>query len=237
MSITKENVIEESKKLGLTLSEDQINAYVLIGQLPIKANTDSATGDKDADTDDKNKDLTAGMQERLRKEKEKQNALRTEYDAAMKKLKEFEDKKALEDAEKDKEKGNWEKLNKDAIDAKAKADAVIAATKDRFKQNAIKARIESELIKAGVPAERLSKALKLFDSSKIEFEWANEETLDFNIEDFGSEIESFKKDNDFLFESKESVPGFQGFKPPNSGNQTSKEKQREEIKRKYPHVF
>lgn len=243
MSVTKESVIEESKKLGLTLSEDQINAYVLIGRLPEKA-SDSTPGDTnhndDEDDLEKDKDLTAGMKERLRKEKEKRNALKFQHDEALKKLKELEDKEALKNAEKDKEKGNWEKLNKEAQDAKTKADEVVLKAKEKFKGNAIQTRLESELLKAGVSAERLSKAVKLFDSSKIEFEWLNEDSLDYSIEDFGSEIENFKKDNDFLFTGDNSSGnhGYQGRNQPgNGGSQTSKEKKREEVRKKYPNLF
>lgn len=233
MTITKEQVSEEAKRLGLTLDESKINAYVTLGVLPTKGGTVPPSGDEDED-DDENKDLTRGMQDRLRKEKEKRLAIKAQLDANLKKLKELEEMEALKSAEKDKEKGNWEKLSKEALDAKAKADAIAVAAKDKFKATAIRSRLETELLKAGVPADRLSKAVKLFDSSKIDFSWSKEDALEFEIEELGSEIEVFKKENYFLFvktgDGDDAKTGYQGFNYNQNNNKKGKDKKLDELK-------
>jgi len=236
MAVKKEEVLAKAKELGVTLSDDQVNAYVLIGALPSKENSgtppggNGGDGDGDGDDDD---DLTAGMKERLRKEKEKRNALKAQMDKQATDLKKLQDAEAARQAEKDKEKGNWEKLNKDAEAAKAKAEATAAKARDKFKETAIRTTIESKLLEAGVPAARLSKAVKLFDSSNVEFSWTNEEALEHEVEIPESEIEAFKKDNDFLFDESggdEKPSGYQGNRPPKGGSKTSSEKKREELK-------
>jgi hypothetical protein len=105
----------------------------------------------------------------------------------------------------------------------------------------VNSKLETELLKAGCPADRLSKAVKLFDASKIGFNWTNEEALEYDIEDFGAELESFQKDNDFLFgtvEGDEPPPsGYQGKRAPNAGSKSVKEKTREGFIKKYPQIF
>jgi hypothetical protein len=235
MPVTKEQVTEEAKRLGITVTDAQVAAYVTIGALPKKEDTAPPAGDDDGDDDADVKGDSKGVQERIKKiNQQKKDALdaKAKAEAALKVL---QDKEAASQAEKDKLAGNWEKLNKDALDAKAKAEATAAAAKDKFKATAIKSRLETELLKAGCPAERLSKAVKLFDASQIGFTWTNEDSLEFDIEDFGSQLEGFKKENDFLFTAggEEAPPsGYQGNRPPASGGKTSKDRE-ERIKSQF----
>jgi hypothetical protein len=235
MPVKKEDVIAKAKELGIELPEEKINAFVLIGALPTKENSGTPPGDEGDEDED---DLTAGMKDRLRKEKEKRKAMKDDFDKVNKTLKELQDAEAKRQADKEKEKGNWEKLNKDAEEAKKKAEAIAAKAKERFKDSAARSAVESKLIGAGLPASRLSKALKLFDMSVVDFSWTNEETLDHEVEIPDSEIEAFKKDNDFLFEKSEGgepSSHYQGGKPPKSGapgGDKNRERIREELSKR-----
>jgi hypothetical protein len=225
-TVTKEQVTEEAKKLGLTVTDAQVAAYVTIGALPKKEDTAPPAGGDDDDPNGSGD--SAGVKERIKQLNDQKKAALAEKKRLEEELKAFKDKEAAAQTEKDKQAGNFEKLQKDALDAKVKAEATAAAAKEKYKSTAIKARLETELLKAGCPADRLAKAVKLFDISKIGFNWTNEDALEFDIEDFGAELEGFKKDNDFLFAAngEEQPPsGYQGrdFRPNNTGGKNKNE--------------
>ena len=95
--------------MPVTLTPEQVNAYVTIGDLPVKREAAPPAGDDDDDLDDADK-LTAGMKARLAKEKEKRKALEKQIAdnaAALKALQEKEAEKNRSDSEK---KGEYEKL-------------------------------------------------------------------------------------------------------------------------------
>jgi len=236
MSVSNEQVKEEAKKLGLTLSDAQVGAYVTIGVLPKKEEAAPPAGDDDDDTDTDGSKDSKGVQERIKKLNDQKKAALAETAAAKAALKVFQDKEAADKIEKDKLAGNWEKLQKDAADATAKANAIAAAAKEKFKSNAVISKLETELLKAGCPAERLSKAVKLFDSSKIGFNWTNEDALEYDIEDFGAELAGFKKDNDFLFTGlgEERPSGYQGANYRPSGGKSASEKETARLKELFP---
>jgi hypothetical protein len=239
MTIKKEDVVAKAKELGIEITDAQVDAHVLIGELPVKKTTGAPPEDKGEEEEDE--DLTEGMRRRLRKEKEKRNIVKTEHDKLAKELADLKVAEAARQVEKDKEKGNWEKLNKDAQDAAARAGDVIKKTKDKFRDNAVRTAVEGALLAAGVPGARLSKAVRLFDLSKVEFSWTKEDDLEYEIEDFAVKVESFKKENDFLFEDKDEDDdpprGYQGNRPPKPGARTTDEKKREEIKKRFSQVF
>lgn len=244
MSITKEQVQDEAKRLSLTLTDEQVGAYVLIGVLPAKApDSGSHTEDDDVDLGDGDKGASEGVKKRIQQLAAQKKVLKEQLDAANKLV--ADSKKAQEEADHKKsvDKGEYEKLQQ-AADAKAKAaDEAIAKAKQRTREGAVKSAITSELLAAGLPADRLDKALKLFPHEKVEFEWIKEEDLEYAIEDFGSVVGDFKKENDFLWAGSgddadaEPASGYQGRRQPAGGSQTSKEKKREEMKRKHPELF
>ena len=218
MLVTKDQVLAEAKKLGITLDDTKVNAYILVGALPVKEETAPPAEDESLEDD---KDLTKAMQERLRKEKEKRVSLKVDHDKAIKDLADLRAKEAARDLDKEKEKGNWEKVSKDSLEKVTKAEQAVMTLKEKVKTIAISSRLESELIKAGVPAARIAKAVKLFPVDKIGFEWIDEDKLESEIDDFASVVEEFKKDNDFLFDKTDepNPSGYRGnvYKPGNAG--------------------
>jgi hypothetical protein len=230
MAVTKDDVLSKAKELGLTLTDEQVNAYVVIGELPVKKEDgtgtppdDGASGDDDVSED---KGLTEGMRVRLRKEKEKRLALKAEFDKNQKELEDLRNREKERQVDKDKAKGDWEKLVKDTQDEKSRFEALAQKSKDKFKDNAVRVAVESALLEAGVPSDRLSKAVRLFDIGKVEFAWTKEDDLEYEIDDFKSEVEAFKKDNNFLFEEIEdnSSHGFKGNPQPKAGGRNSFDK-------------
>jgi len=236
MSITNEQVKEEAKKLGLTLSDAQVGAYVTIDVLPKKEEAAPPAGDEDDDTDADGSKDSKGVQERIKKLNDQKKAALAETAAAKAALKVFQDKEAADKIEKDKLAGNWEKLQKDAADATAKANAIAAAAKEKFKSTAVTSKLETELLGARCPRENLADAVKLFDASKIVFDWTNEETLEYNIEDFGAELEDFKKRKAFLFtgSGEERPSGYQGANYRPSGGKSASEKETARLKELFP---
>ena len=243
MSITKEEVLAEAKKLGLTLSDAQVDAHVLIGALPKKAeDTGSHTEDDDDDQGDDGKGLTDGARKRIEKlNKQKKEAL-ARAEAAEKLA--ADAKKAQEEADRKKsaDKGEWEKLQKTADEKAKAADDAIAKAKQRTKEGAVKRAIETGLLAAGLPSKLLDKALKLFPAEKVEFGWTKEDDFEYEIEDFGSVVDEFKKDNDFLWagagdSGDADSAGFRGREQPTGGKKTASEKKREELRKKHPQLF
>jgi hypothetical protein len=241
MPVTKEQVVEEAKKLGIELDDAKINAFVLIGELPKKdsagSHTDDGGGDGGGDDDPDHKG-GKGAEARIKKLVDARKATQAALDAAnaeLKKFKDAQDAAARKDAE---AKGQYDKLIADADKATKAAEAAVAAAKERVKETLITNKLESELLKSGVPADRIEKAVKLFDKSKIAFSWTDEAAMTHEIEDFAPVIADFKKDNDFLFlDAGDGDPNLQGHRPPTAGGKTTAEKKKEELKKKYPSVF
>lgn len=231
MSVTKEQVLEEAKKLKLQLSEEQVGAYVLIGALPKAADTGSTTGDDndDDDADDKDSGDKDGAQKRIKQLAEQKRALKKEKEDLAKKLKELEDAKADAARKTDEGKGNYEKLTAETAAAKKKAEDAIVTIKERMKKGAVESAAKEALRDAGVPVARLAKAIKLFDLQSIEFDWTNEEALEYEISDFKPTVDAFKKENDFLFnsdEQDETPSGIQGRSQPTKGGKSEREKEK-----------
>lgn len=196
MSVTKEQVQEEVKKLGITLTEDLINAHVLLGKLPIKEE------EKKEEEEEKDKG-SKGEQARIRQlVKEKNDAKKLAADA----LKKLQEKQDAEDKAK-KEKLEADGKHKELAEAEAKkaelAEKKAEAAKNSLKDTAIRQRIEVSLLSEGVPADRLTKALKLFDVSGVDFEWEDENELTYKIGDVSEIITEFKKDNAFMFDKSD----------------------------------
>lgn len=200
--ITREQIEQEAKKLGIALTEDQINAYVTLQRMPEKSAAGSQPGDND-DDDDLDKDtLTEGMKRRLAKEKEKRSTLQKQVDDLNGKIQEFERLKSDKDRTEAEKKGEYEKLLGEIKAEREKIALQSKSMKERVKSNAIQSEIKTALLKAGVPSDRLPKAVKLFDLSKVEFDWTNEEALEYEIESVDSLVESFKQENEFLFDGE-----------------------------------
>ena len=231
MVVTKEQVQEEAKKLGITLDDEGVAAYVKIGLLPVKEAGSLPDDDDDDDDDDTSKDgLPKGVKERLSRLAKQRRDARDQAAALQKKL--DEQKKVLDDQtrEEAEKKGEYTKLL-DELQKKEKTLTDQTATvKARFQQAAVEREVESALLIAGVPSNRLAKALRLFDSDKVEFEWTDEEKFEYEIENFDELVETFKKENDFLFagtgegDENEDTPPFRGHRPPASTGTKSKEK-------------
>jgi len=238
MSVTEQEVRDKAKELGMELSDDEIKAHVVLKTLPSKEGDPPPPKKKDEELDELDeKDLTEGMRKRINRMKEKHSeemdALKDTMTETQKKLKDFETKEAEAQKAKDEQKGNYEKLSKEAEEAKTKADAAIQATRERFKETMISQKVEESLLRAGVPQDRLTKAIKLFDESKVTFKWLNEETMEYEVKDLSSEVEAFKKDNSFLFGDSDSSSDWSGKKK--QGGHTKKDEEKvKEMKKKFP---
>jgi hypothetical protein len=238
--VTREQVIEEAKKLGLTLTDAQIDAHVTLGRLPEKA-AGSSSGDKSEEDDaDGEKDLTAGMKERLRKEKEKRSKLEKDMAETAKKLKEFEDANAAKSRSDAEKKGEYDKLIQEANDAKARFESGSKAFSDRYKEHAIQGEVKTALLAAGVPKDRLPKAIKLFDISKVDFEFTDEAKLEYEVDGLDALVEEFQKDNDFLFTGTGNENDDTNFIPqtrrPKPGL-PKPDKAKEDLKKRHPRLF
>ncbi len=243
MPVTKEQIVAEAQKLGLTLSDAEVSAYVIIGRLPEKA-AGSPPGGKDDDDDlDDGKDLTKNMRERLKKEKEKRTTVEGDLTTALAKLKAFEDATTESQRKESEKKGQYEKLLTEVTTQKTELETASKNLKENAKKLFISTSVNAALLTAGVPADRLPKAIRLFELDKVGFEWKDEKALVGEVDEEGLKelVEAFKKDNDFLFTEPEPEPGAGGFQPRKPPAQSPKEKDtekaREELKKRHPRVF
>lgn len=250
MSVTLEQVQEEAKKLGIELSDDQAKSYVTLNMLPVKQSgsskdEDDGDGDEDeVDLDDlKDEKLTKAIRKRINGLNEKRKAERKEAQkllAEMKKqLKEFQDSASAKDDDQKKKQGKYEELLKKTEEKEKKLEGTFKQTKERLMNTEISAALKSALIDQGVRKDRLSKALKLFDFDSIDFDWTDEESLEFEIGDFSPEVESFKKEwPEFFADGDDDQNGDnwtprKGKKTFKSGGK-EKEKQKAELENKFP---
>jgi len=232
MPISKEEVQAKAKELGVDLSDEQVNAYVLINTLPTK---EAEKPDPDNDDDGDDKDLTAEMKKRLAKEKEKREKLAQEKAELEKKVKEAEAAKADKDRKDAEAKGEYEKLLKENQERAEKMEQEKKALRDSIKASAIKSEVKTALLAAGCSKENLPKALRLFDLSKVEFSWVDEEKLEHEVEPVDSIVEAFKKDNAFFFATED---GSQSYTPNLSNNHRRKagdgEQERKRLESSFP---
>jgi len=228
--MTREQIIAEAEKLGLKLSEEQISAYVTIGQLPTKGK-DSST-DNNADDNDDNDDPTGddklpdGVKKRMSKLAEQKRLFKKQAEDNAKELKALKDRLNESDLKKSQDKGEWEKLSKEAMEMKTKFESAINVSKETIKRNAITSKVENALLKAGCIPDRLPSALKLFEIDKVEFSWVDEDNLTYDIDEESIEkaLTNFKKENDFLFSSGEGDNG-----NPYNGRDQNKRKQSKDL--------
>lgn len=230
MSVTKEQVVAEAEKLGLTLDESQVNAYITIGLLPAKV--EGSPPDKKSDDDD----LPEGVKKRMSKLAEQKNEFKKQAEETAKKLQEIEAKLSEKDTKDKADKGEWEKLTQEANELKSAAQATIEASKGIIKTNSIKSIVELELIKAGCITDRLPSALKLMDLDDIGFEWIDETNLkyDINTDKVSRTVAEFKKQNDFLFATEDGKLPYKGNQPNSPTNKKMKEEQIKVLESKFP---
>ena len=190
---TEQEIKAKAEELKITLTEEQIKAYLILDQLP---------PDPNAEVEDLDDNTQKAINERIKKANEKTKQVLAELNEAKKRLADFEKIQtdlANVDAAK---KGEWEKLKTDAEAAKKTAEEVITKQKELTKNNGISGAIKEGLLFAGINKDQMTKALKLFDVSKVNFSWINENNLEYEIEDISKLVEDFKKDNPFFFESE-----------------------------------
>jgi hypothetical protein len=226
--VTEQQVKDKAKELSVELTPEQIAAHVMIGRLPEKEEADSSTGDEGDEDETTGADKDKIPKDRLDKVIAQRNAERKRAKDLADKVAELEAKVKTSDRSDAEKKGDYEKLLAETKAEQEKVKKLADTVKDRQRSMAISGQIKASLLEAGVPAARLAKALKLFDADKVEFSWTNEETLEFEIEDFSDLVEEFKKDNDFLFgdagggadENRDaggSASGFRGNSQPKGG--------------------
>jgi len=216
MAVKREEIEAKGKELGIELSEEQISAHLTLGILPTK---EAGAGDDEEDEDEDDDDnLTAGMKKRVSKLAGQRNKAREERDEARRKLKEITDGQTKREAEKKKEAGKTEELLTDANTKLEKAQTALTAAREKVKTNAIRNAVTTGLIAAGIldgvdeskRSARMKKALKLFDLEDVEFEWKDEDSFEYELDDVSDLVKGFKEDNDFLFtgESGNNEPQF-----------------------------
>lgn len=241
MSVTKQQVLEKAKNLGITLSDQDADLFVKLGVLPIKGEEGgSSTEGNDKNDDDDNGDgddsgKEDGAQKRIKQLVNQKKELAKQNAEITKRLKDLEELAAKTQRQESEKKGDYEKLLKETEEAKVKLEKSIEANKEKFKTKAIEDSIKEALRDAGVPSNRLNKALRLFDSSKIEFAWTNEDSYEYEIEQFSDLVTEFKNDNDFLFvEGSEDSTGHRGNAQPGSNKKHPVKSKEEELRRLYP---
>lgn len=231
--ITKEEVLAKAKESGLTLKDEEIAAYVLIGRLPEKAaGTGSPTGDKGHDslTPEEEAKLGEGAKQRIQQLIKQRNEIKEQLEAQAKILKQLQDAQADVTRKESEKKGEYEKLLGELNTQKTALADSLVTLKNNLKDTAVKSKVETALFAAGIPQDRLPKALKLFDLAKVGFTWVNEAKLEYEIGELKDQVEAFKKDNIFLFNEKENPnPAYAGNRPGQSKQKT--DKSADEIKR------
>lgn len=248
MPVTKEMVEAKAKELGLTLTPEQVLVFTTLGVLPTKGESGSQPGgEEEPGNEEDDKDLTAGMKKRLEKERLKREKLATEHAENLKKLKAFEDEAANKTRTESEKKGEYDKLLAETKASKEKLDSSLKTVQESYKQKAIESEVRNALLEAGVPSDRLPKAVKLFlleKSDDVKFEWSDAEKFESEIDGVTEAVESFKKDNDFLFGESENTnqnngTGFNPLRRQPDGSK-SKEKTAEsrlkELERKCPAI-
>jgi hypothetical protein len=232
MAVTKEQVQARAKELKITLSDAEVDTFVKLDILPAKEGAGPSPDDDD-DADDKG---GKGAETRIKQLVEQRKVARDEAKALSERVKVLEaaegDKKRAESEKK----GEYDKLIAEATKKAADADAAIGKAKTVVQVKAIEGAVTAALMAAGVPKDRLSKALKLFDISKVVFSWTNENDLAFEVEDPTALVEAFKTENEFMFDAGDGNGGApSGPLQPNARpQQKPDEKAAEELRRKYP---
>lgn len=233
MAVKKEDVIKKAEELGLTLSDDQVNAYVTIGDLPVKQESDSPPDDKG--DDDSASDKDKGAQKRIKQLVDQKNEYKYELERYKAQIAELDKAKENDERAKLEAKGEYEKLLVEAEQAKKKALDVIELQKNKTKEMGINAKIESALVKEGVPADRINDALALFPVSKVEFDWTDEDKLLYSIGEIEQLVKDFKESKGYFFTGNDgNNNGDGGFDAPRSPNfnssPTGKQKQTDRLK-------
>jgi len=204
MAVKREEVEAKAKELGISLTEEQIIAHVALGSLPVK---ESVKAPDDDDDDDDDTDLTAGMKKRLGKVAQQRKEAREEAAELRKKLKDIEDAEEKTKAEKLKAEGRVSEALDDATSKLAAATAALTAARETVKEKAIKGEITTALMAAGLlsgveegkRADRIKKALRLFDTEDVHFEFKGDDSFEYDMDDIGELVKAFKAENDFLF--------------------------------------
>lgn len=237
---TAEQIKAEAEKLTLTLTEDQLQAYAKLDRLPAKDDNPSSIITEAAGGEDGEPEVKEGdpqwYKDRIKQIAEKRRAEQKALEAANKKIADFEALQTASSQQSAAAKGEWEKLKGEAEVAKKAAETTTSKMYEAYQAKSIQSDVSTGLLAAGIDAAMLPKALKLFDLSKIKFDWANKEAFEYDLDGLDAAVESFKKDNLFFFEENDGDPAHpnardQGRRRQQGGTQDAREA---ELKKKFP---
>jgi len=243
MEVTLESVRSEATKLGLELSDDEANAYVLLKKLPTKENVKPPEEEDDDEEEDGDPSLSEGMRKRINKlnakHRKKTSELINQMSEVTKKLKAYETEKAEAERKKKEAEGKHQEVAEQVLKEKAELENKLVTQRQALQSNYTKSEIKAKLLGTGCNSDRVEKALQLIDQDGINFTWTNEDTYEYAIDGIDSSIEGFKsKWPEFFNESdEEQTRNFNGSpRPPKSKKKgkEDEEERRKEMSKKFP---